>query len=143
MRMLLSILGFVFADQTFDQHYFLGRDFSSHAEHFLDPPYCVRRSPDTGLEGCLPLLVGHRGAVAWRPPPAFWRLRQYTQRLRSADPFEMVYDAASRWHDEIFEAFVPVPDLVGVASAAVTMALRAYGFSNAANYAGGLQDLLP
>jgi 3-mercaptopyruvate sulfurtransferase SseA len=31
----------------------------------------------------------------------------------------------------------------GIASAAVTMALRAFGFTNAANYAGGLQDLIP
>jgi 3-mercaptopyruvate sulfurtransferase SseA len=31
----------------------------------------------------------------------------------------------------------------GVSSAAVTMALRAYGFNRAANYSGGLQDLIP
>ncbi len=31
----------------------------------------------------------------------------------------------------------------GISSAAVTMALRAYGFNNAANYSGGLQDLIP
>ncbi len=35
-----------------------------------------------------------------------------------------------------------VLDENGVASAAVTMALRSAGFSNAANYSGGLQDLL-
>lgn len=31
----------------------------------------------------------------------------------------------------------------GISSAAVTMALRTYGFANAANYSGGLQDLIP
>jgi len=37
---------------------------------------------------------------------------------------------------------VIVLDADGVASAAVTMALRSFGYDDAGNYAGGLQDLL-
>ncbi len=36
-----------------------------------------------------------------------------------------------------------IVDEDGIASAAVTMAFRQAGFANAANYAGGLQDLIP